>query len=256
MAILLTATRAWRSLIPLVRNPRVVMPLALGSIFLAINWGVYVYSVESNQLLEASLGYFINPLVSVALGVIVLREQLRRAQWVAIGIAIAAVLVMSITLGSPPWISLILAVSFGIYGLLKKQVNIGSAQSLTIDTAVLTPIALVIIVSGFVRGGSAFGHVGAGTEILFILLGPVTAIPLLLFGAAARRLPLSTVGALQYSTPIMQFILGITVFGEAMPLGRWIGFAMVWVALILFTVDAIRQTRRSAADELAVTAPD
>lgn len=262
LAIIITVMRAWRPLLGLARNPRVLLPLAAGAVFLAINWGVYVYAVSTDQVVEASLGYFINPLVSVALGVIVLRETLRRAQWIALGLAVIAVLVMSILMGTPPWISLILAVSFGVYGLLKKRVDIESVQSLTIETAVLAPLALAFIVIGEVDGTASLGRDGFGLTLLLVMLGPVTAIPLLLFGAAARRMPLSTVGALQYSTPILQFILGITVFGEVMSTGRWIGFALVWVALVIFTVDALRQARRmrspdpASADALAVTEPD
>lgn len=267
LAIILLVTRSWRRLLELARNPRVLGPLALGAVFLAINWGVYVYSVATNQLLEASLGYFINPLVSVALGVIVLRERLRRAQWTALGLAVVAVLIMSLLIGHPPMISLILALSFGIYGLIKKRVDIGSVQSLAIETAVLAPLALGYIVVAEANGTAALGLGGPGLTALLIMLGPVTAIPLLLFGASARRVPLSTVGALQYSTPIMQFILGITVFGEAMPAARWIGFVLVWIALVIFTVDALREARRirqqerhgrrePTPDELAVTEPD
>ena len=262
LAIIVSVTRAWRPLLALARRPRVLLPLGAGAVFLAINWGVYVYAVSTDQVVEASLGYFINPLVSVALGVIVLRETLRRAQWVALALAVIAVLVMSILMGTPPWISLILAVSFGLYGLMKKRVDIESVQSLTIETAVLAPIALAFIVIGEVDGTASLGRDGLGLTMLLILLGPVTAIPLLLFGAAARRMPLSTVGALQYSTPILQFILGITVFGEAMSTGRWIGFGLVWIALVIFTVDALRQARRmrstdpTSVDALAVTEPD
>ena len=262
LALIVTIARAWRPLLALARNRRVLLPLAIGSAFLAVNWGVYVYAVATDQVVEASLGYFINPLVSVALGVLVLRERLRRAQWVALGLATLAVLVMSVLMGTPPWISLILAVSFGIYGLMKKRVDIESVQSLTIETAVLAPLALAFIVVGEVDGSASLGRDGLGLTILLVLLGPITAIPLLLFGSAARRLPLSTVGSLQYTTPILQFILGITVFGDVLSAGQWIGFALVWVALVIFTVDALRQARRiraddrSSSDALAVIEPD
>lgn len=257
LALIITITRAWRPLLALARNRRVLLPLAAGAVFLTINWGVYVYAVSTDQVVEASLGYFINPLVTVALGVLVLRETLRRAQWIALALAVVAVLVMSILMGTPPWISLILAVSFGVYGLSKKHVNIGSVQSLTIETAVLAPLALIFIVFSEFTGTASLGRDGLGLTVLLVLLGPVTAIPLLLFGAAARRVPLSTVGALQYSTPILQFILGITVFGDVLSAGQWIGFALVWVALVIFTVDALRQARRrDPIDELAVTEPD
>ena len=201
LAVIITITRAWRPLLTLARDRRVLLPLAAGAVFLAINWGVYVYAVSTDQVVEASLGYFINPLVSVALGVIVLRETLRRAQWIALALAVIAVLIMSILMGTPPWISLILAVSFGIYGLLKKRVDIGSVQSLTIETAVLAPIALVFIVFTEFTGTASLGRDGLSLTVLLVLLGPVTAIPLLLFGAAADAAVDSGSPAVQHPDP-------------------------------------------------------
>ena len=256
LVVVMTAMRGWQALARIV-SWRIVLTLGLGAVLLSVNWGTYVWAVQANRVVEASLGYFINPLVSVALGVIFLGERLRRNQWLAVALAIVAVLVLTVTMGSPPWISLVLAFSFGLYGLVKKHVGIGAAQSLLIETAVLFPVAIGIVVVAEIAGTAALGHVPAGTTALLVLLGPVTAIPLMAFGAAATRIPLSTLGILQYLTPIAQFLLGVTVFGESMPPGRWAGFALVWLALVLFSVDTFRAHRAVDVEtELAVAEPD
>lgn len=248
-------TRTWASTFRAARSGRNVGLLAVAAAFLALNWGVYVYAVVTDQVVEASLGYFINPLVSVGLGVLVLRERLRPGQWLAVGIAVLAVLVLTVSYGRLPWISLILAFSFGIYGLLKKQVGVGAVESLTIETATLAPLALAVMVWFAATGSSAMTS-GDGTDVLLlVLLGPVTAIPLLAFGGAATRIPLSTLGLLQYFTPVFQFLIGVVVFGEAMSTTRWIGFALVWTSLIVMTVDGLRHAR-NRADELEVVEPD
>ncbi len=227
-------------------NRRIVIILGSAAIFLAINWVVYVYAINSDQVIQASLGYFVNPLVSVALGVVILKERLRVAQWVAVGIAVVAVVVLTVAYGEPPWIALTLGFSFGLYGLLKKFANIPSIHSLGIETAVLLPIAIVILSIAVSRGDSSFVIDGPGISMLLILLGPVTAIPLLAFGGAAIRIPLSTLGLLQYITPIIQFLLGIFVFKEAMTAESWIGFVLVWTALVVFSVDMYRHTRNNS----------
>lgn len=258
LVIVMTVMRGWRQLRAIV-TWRVVLSLAVGAILLSVNWGTYVYAVQSDRVVEASLGYFINPLVSVGLGVLFLGERLRRNQWIAVALAVLAVLVLTVTMGTPPWISLILAFSFGLYGLVKKRVGIGAAQSLLIETAVLFPIAIAIVTLNARAGSAAFGHVSTGTDILLMMLGPVTAIPLMAFGAAATRIPLSTLGILQYLTPVGQFLLGVTVFNEAMTQGQWIGFGLVWIALVLFSLDTFRATRartRTDAAELAVVELD
>ena len=264
LSVILFVTKAWRGLFQTARSVRVVGLLAIAALFLSVNWGVYVWAVQNNFVVEASLGYFINPLVSVALGIIVLRERLRQLQWVAVALALVAVLVLSVTMGHPPWISLILAFSFGLYGLLKKLVNVGAVQSLTIETIVLAPFALWILFAAIRDSSAAISNGHLGIVALLVLLGPVTAIPLIAFGAAATRIPLSTLGLLQYMTPIFQFILGITVFHEVMNTGSWVGFTLVWVALILFTFDTLRHARRvaqhresaRAADAFEVVEPD
>lgn len=222
---------------------RTIGILAAAIVFLSINWLVYVYAIDVDEVVQASLGYFINPLVTVALGVVFLSERLRRVQWLAIGIACVAVLVLTVSYGGVPWISLVLAFSFAFYGLLKKRAGVDALPALAIETAVFTPFALLYLGVLETRGDAAFLGDGWGISILLILLGPVTALPLLAFGAAAIRIPLSTLGVIQYMTPIAQFLLGVTVFGESMPALRWIGFVLVWIALVVFTVDAWRRSR-------------
>lgn len=248
LAILTSATRTWARTLTAARVPGNVLRLGIAAVLLALNWGVYVYAVITNQVVEASLGYFINPLVSVALGVVILRERLRRAQWIAVGVGVLAVAVLTFSYGRVPWISLVLAVSFGTYGLIKKQVGTGSVESLTIETAVLTPLALVAMVTLTLQGTSALTSGELNLAVLLVLLGPVTAIPLLAFGGAATRIPLSTLGLMQYLTPISQFILGVVVFDEPMTQTRWIGFLLVWASLVLITVDGVRHARSSRLD--------
>jgi len=255
LAILITVTRSWARMLAAARSPRHVGMLAVAAAFLALNWGVYVWAVISDQVVEASLGYFINPLVSVALGVMVLRERLRSLQWVAVGIAIVAVLVLTFSYGRPPWISIILAVSFGVYGLIKKQVGLGSVESLTIETATLAPFALVVIGVMAVRGEAGLTSGDPTLTILLILLGVVTALPLLAFGGAATRIPLSTLGLLQYITPVIQFLIGVVIFSEPMTTSRWIGFVLVWISLFVMSIDGLRSARgRTSA--LEVVEPD
>jgi chloramphenicol-sensitive protein RarD len=263
LAVALFVIRGWRNLFRTMRSTRTFGLLALAAVFLSINWGVYVWAVQNDDVVQASLGYFINPLVSVGLGVVILRERLRHLQWAAVGLAVVAVVVLAIAMGHPPWISLVLATSFGIYGLLKKVVGVGSVPSLAIETLVLTPVALMIILIA-VRGGHAgLVHDGPGTTALLIMLGPVTAIPLIAFGAAATRIPLSTLGLMQFLTPTLQFIMGITIFHETMTTGSWVGFIIVWLALCLFGFDIVRHSRSgkgqqtpSRIDDLEVVKPD
>lgn len=240
--LLIAIWRQWADLRKAL-NPRTVGLLAAAIFFLSINWLVYVYAIHINEVVQGALGYFINPLVSVALGVLLLSERLRRVQWLAIGIAAVAVLILTLSYGGVPWISLTLAFSFGLYGLIKKRANIEALPSLAIETAVITPLALVYLWVIEANGEAAFIQDGWGISTLLILLGPITALPLLAFGAAAIRIPLSSLGVIQYLTPTVIFILGITVFGESMPALRWVGFSLVWVALVTFTVDAVRRSR-------------
>ncbi|WP_454851626.1 EamA family transporter RarD [Promicromonospora soli] len=227
------------------RSPRTLGTFAVAAALIVVNWVVYVYAVLSDRVLDAALGYFINPIVTVLLGVLVLRERLRPVQWIAIGFGAAAVVVLSTGLGGLPWISLGLALSFGVYGLVKNRVGrtVPALPGLAVETAVATPFALAYIV--WLGGSGTFiGH-GADHSLLLMSTGIVTALPLLLFSAAARRLPLSVMGMLQYLAPVIQFLVGLLVFDEHMPAARWAGFVLVWVALVLLTVDGIRQARRA-----------
>ncbi len=259
LVIVIAIARTWRS-VRRAMNKRTLLILLAAAIFISINWVVYVYAVASNQVVQASLGYFINPLISVALGVILLRERLRTTQWVAVAVAVLAVAILTISYGAVPWISLTLGFSFGMYGLLKKVANVGSTVSLAIETAVLAPFAFALMAVWESNGQAAFVLDGWQISVLLILLGPVTAIPLLAFGGAATRIPLSTLGLLQYITPILQFVIGVFLFNEAMPGSRWIGFIFVWLALVVFSIDAYRHSGRrgraaTVIDELEVSEP-
>ena len=263
LCLILTLTRGWSKLRLALRDGKSIGLLTVAAVALSINWLVYVYSVSINEVVQASLGYFINPLVSVALGVILLGERLRRMQWFAVGLAVIAVLVLTFSYGSVPWISLILAFSFGFYGLLKKYVGFGAVESLTIETAVLSPVAIILLITLESSLAAAFIQDGLTITLLLLLLGPVTAIPLLAFGAAATRIPLAMLGLLQYTTPILIFTFGVTVFHDSMSPSRWIGFIIVWIALLLFSVDAVRKARITTrsrrgdlAESLIVIEPD
>jgi chloramphenicol-sensitive protein RarD len=225
---------------------------------ISVNWGLYIYGVNSDHVVETSLGYFINPLVTVLLGVLVLRERLRPAQWVALGIGAVAVAVLTVDYGRLPWIALSLAASFGTYGLIKKSLALPAAEGLFVESAFLAAPAVAYLGWLAAQHRSTFGHVSAGHTALLVLAGAVTAIPLLLFAGAANRIPLSALGLLQYLTPVLQLGCGVLVYHEPMPPGRLAGFALVWTALVVFTWDGIRNARRArtatvpAAETVAV----
>lgn len=218
--------------------------LALAAVVIAVNWGTYIYGVTHDRVVETSLGYFVNPIVTVLLGVVVLGERLRPAQWTAMGAAFTAVVVLTVENGGPPWIALVLAFSFGAYGLLKKTAGVGAVEGLAVETAVLLPVAAVYVAVLGVSGAGTFGSEGLGHAGLLALSGLITAIPLLLFGAAASRVPLTTLGVLQYLAPTLQFLLGVTLFDEPLPVVRLLGFVLVWAALAMFTADLVRHHRR------------
>ncbi|MEU1490387.1 EamA family transporter RarD [Streptomyces sp. NPDC005776] len=245
VGIALLVLRRWAWIGTLIRQPGKLGLITVAAAVITVNWGLYIWSVNNGHVVEASLGYFINPLVTIAMGVLLLGERLRPVQWVAVGTGVAAVLVLAIGYGQPPWISLVLAFSFATYGLVKKKVNMGGLESLTAETAVLFVPALGYLVWLGTQGDSTFTAEGAGHAALLAATGLVTAIPLVLFGAAAIRVPLSTLGLLQYLAPVFQFILGIVYFHEAMPPERWAGFALVWLALTLLTWDALRTSRQT-----------
>lgn len=238
LLLITTITRGWGSLRRLSGNRRELGLVALGSLFIAANWSAYVVAISTNHALQASLGYFISPLVIVAMGVLLLKERLRSGQWIAVAFAVVAVAVLTISYGALPWIALILAFSWATYGFIKKFVGWGAVESLTVETGVLSPIAITILVIMMIQGTSATISNGGSTLLLLMLAGPVTTIPLLLFTGAATRLPYSTLGILQYITPIGLFIVGVGFFHEEMSPTRWVGFALIWCALVVFTIDA------------------
>ncbi|MEU8503662.1 EamA family transporter RarD [Streptomyces brevispora] len=251
VGVALLVLRRWSWVGELLRQPRKLALITVASIVISINWGLYIWSVNHGHVVEASLGYFINPLVTIAMGVLLLGERLRPAQWVAVGTGAASVLVLAIGYGQPPWISLVLALSFATYGLMKKKVNMGGLESLAAETAVVFVPALGYLLWLGARGESTFVSAGAGHAALLAATGVVTAGPLILFGTAAIRVPLSTLGLLQYLAPVFQFLLGIVYFHEAMPPERWAGFGLVWLALTLLTWDALRTSRRTKIQALA-----
>lgn len=242
VAVVLLLRRVTR-LRAVLADRRTVLMLALAAVTISVNWCVFIYGVNSGRVVETSLGYFINPLVSVAMGVVIFGERMRRAQWVAIALAVAACLILTWDYGRVPYIALALAFSFGTYGLAKKRANAGAIESLTVETALVGPVALGYLVWLGSTGAGAFGTTGASHALLLASTGIVTAVPLLCFGAAATRIPLSAIGLLQYLTPTMHFGIGVFVYGEEMPASRLAGFALVWLALAIFTTDAVRRHR-------------
>ena len=229
----------------LLRDSNIVNLSAIAAVLIFINWSVYVYASLNQFIVEAALGYFINPLVTVALGVVVLKEKLRPLQWGALALAVVAVIVLALGYGSVPVISLTLALSFGFYGFVKNRMgpSVKSLDSLTLETLWLTPIALGLLVWVYLSSGLTLGTLGPLHTSLLLMAGAVTSIPLLFFGAAARRLPLSVIGLMQYLAPVMQFTFGVAIMGEPMPLERWIGFSLVWVALVVLSIDALSNRR-------------
>lgn len=228
----------------LTMGTRAWLLVAAASIFISANWGVYIYGVVSGRVVETALGYFINPLVSVVFGVVFFKERLNRAQLIAVLIAVAAVIVLTIDYGRPPVIALCLAFSFAMYGVVKKVTPLEPRLSVAGEALVAAPIALGFVVFLTMTGASTFVAEGAAHTALLIAAGPVTAIPLLLFAAAVQRVPLVTMGILQYLTPAMQMAWGVLVLHEDMPASRWIGFGLIWAALAVFTVDSLRRARR------------
>lgn len=219
--------------------------LNVAAVLIGVNWFVYIYGVNSDHVVETALGYFINPLISVLLGVVVLHERLRRMQWIALAIGGVAVVVLTVDYGRPPWIAVTLAVTFAWYGLIKKVVGAPAVEGLTTESLVLFLPAIGYVTWLTWHGEAAFGTVSVGHTVLMMVSGVLTAGPLLAFAAAANRVPLATIGLLQYLTPTLQFLLGITVLGEHMPAARWAGFALVWVALIVFSADTVRAVRHA-----------
>ncbi len=247
-ALILTVTRRWSPFLALAKNPRVSFTLALAGVLIFVNWQTYVYGVLNGQVVETALGYFINPIVTVFLGVFFLRERLRVVQWISVGISIVAVLVLAIGANGVPWIALILAFSFGLYGFIKKRVGgaVDAVSGLTLETAWLAPLAIVQLVVVSATAGLTIGQVSILHTALLVGTGVITAVPLLFFAAASRRLPLIYMGFIQFFAPVIQFLVGVLVLHEAMPVERWIGFILVWIALVVLTTDTVVGARKSA----------
>jgi len=244
LAILLVLTGVrgeLRAVADALRHRRALLVLSGSTVFIALNWLVYIYSVTHDRILESSLGYYINPLISVLLGVVLLRERLEPLMKAAALLAAAGVVWLAIGLGQLPWISLVLAFSFGLYGLLRKIAPVGALTGLTVETLLLAPLAAGYLVWAEARGRATFLSGRWGIDVLLLLAGPVTAIPLLCFAAAARRLPLSTIGFMQYISPTLQFLLAVTVYGEPFDRARAGAFACIWVAVALFAFDSVRR---------------
>jgi chloramphenicol-sensitive protein RarD len=254
IALLVLVRRRFGRVRKLLRNPRQRWPLVVGAFLVSINWGAYIWGVNHGRVVETSLGYFITPLFTVLLGVFVLKERLRMAQWIALGIAFVAVVGLTIENGRPPWVAIILTFSFGFYGLVKKQAGAGAIEGMAVESATVAPLALIAVLVLAFQGHSTVSHQGPGYLALVLLTGPITAVPLLLFGAAATRLSMTTLGLLNYIAPIMQFAVGVLVFHEQMPPMRWAGFGLVWLALIVLTWDGMTRRRRTRPLEVAASA--
>ena len=253
-SILLSITRGWGRLLAILRDRRISATLGLAGVLILVNWIVFIFATVTGHVVEAALGYFTNPIVTVLLGVFVLRERLRPLQWIAIGVSAIAVVVLALNYGSFPWIALALAFTFGLYGLVKKRVGgtVDAISGLTIETMWIAPIAIVMLIVAGSTTGLTIGTISTFHTIAIVGTGVITAVPLLLFAAAARRLPLVHLGLVQYLAPILQFLIGVFVLGEDMPPARWAGFAIVWLALALLTIDMIRTSR--AGRKLALQA--
>jgi len=243
--IIVVVPRGWWGRIASRRN---LIMLGAAAAVVSVNWGVYIWAVNHGHVVETSLGYYINPMLSILVGVIFLRERMAVVQWVAVGLAALAVVVLTVDYGRPPWIALTLAVSFATYGVIKKQLNAGAVETLTIESAMLTPVALSYLVFLLAKGDLTFGQLGPVHSMLLVATGVVTVVPMLFFASAATRLPLSTLGLLQYLAPTIQFLLGVFYFHESLSTARWVGFALVWVALMLMSGSGVRRahiTRRA-----------
>ena len=244
--LLLTVTREWPAFLAIVRSPRLLGWTALAGLLIYVNWQVFVLGTLSENVVETALGYFINPITTVLLGVFVLKERLRRLQWVAVGIAAVAVVVIIVAYGAVPWIALTLTASFGLYGLIKKKIGpaVDAVSGLTLESFWLLPIAVVqLVVVATTPVGLTMGTAGWPHAVLLALAGVATAVPLLLFAAGTRRVDLTIIGMLQFLTPVLQFVIGVVVLHEPMPPERWIGFLLVWIAIAVFVVDLLLAAR-------------
>ena len=255
VALVLLVRRQWAWLAPLLRQPRLLAVSALSALLLSANWLLYVWAVNNGHVLDASLGYFILPLINVALGFIFLHERPRKAQWVAFALAATGVLWMAVQSGHVPWLALLIAMTFGFYGLMRKTATLGALEGMSLETMLLAPLAVVALLWAGPSGpGSQWPAHDAHTWLFFLLSGPVTAIPLLLFAAGARRVPLCTMGFLQYISPSILALIGVFLFGESFAGPRAVGFVLIWLALALYTMEGLWAGRRAAAARAAAAA--
>lgn len=244
MVVALTVVRRWSNIRALLGQPRKLAIVTTAAVLIGVNWGTYIWAVNADRIVETALGYFINPLVTILLGMVVLGERLRGGQWIAVAMGTVAVLVLTVDYGQPPWVAIVLACTFGLYGLAKKQLGLAATDGLFVESAVLVLPAAVVLA---LLPATTFGTVGLGHTLLIAASGAITALPLLMFAGAANRIPLISLGMLQYVGPTIQLILGVFVFHEPMPPVRLLGFGLVWAALIIFTWDGFRQSRKLAA---------
>ena len=244
LAVVVSMRREWGAIWPVMRSPRQVLLLSAGAVLIALNWLIFIYAISSRQVLQASLGYFINPLLSIALGMIFLRERLRAWQWVAVVVAAAAVGNQAFRGGELPWIAVTLAITFGFYGLVRKKIDVNSLHALLVETSLLVPLSLIALAL------LPAGHFSPITWSLLSLSGIITAVPLLLFGAAVRRLKLSTLGFLQYVGPSLQFAIAVTLFGEHIESAKLTSFVLCWIAIGIYVIDSVlRRSSQVVADE-------
>ena len=246
LVIYIAATKQWQAFRSVAFNPKTIAIYAIASVLLSVNWLIYVWGVNSGFIVETSLGYFINPLLSVLLGVVFLRERLRPIQWIPVGLAAIGVIYLTFVYGHLPWIALSLAFSFGFYGFVKKLSPLGSLYGLTLETGIVFPVALIYLIVVGINGSGAFLHDGTFIDVLLIGAGLVTTIPLLMFASAAKQIPLTIVGLLQYIAPTLQLLIGVFLYKEAFDLSHFIGFAIVWLALIIFVVESYLSNRALA----------
>ncbi|TDD25844.1 EamA family transporter RarD [Kribbella turkmenica] len=255
IALLVVVLRKFGRVKTVLRDPRRRWRLIAAAALISVNWGTYIWGVHNDRIVETSLGYFITPLFTVLLGVLVLKERLRTVQWTALAIAFVAVIGLTFENGRPPWVALILTFSFGLYGLAKKQAGAGAIEGMAIETATVAPVALAAIVVLGVQGQSTVTDHGVWYLVVLLLAGPITSVPLMLFGAASTRVSMTTLGLLNYITPSMQFALAVLLFHEAMSPMRWAGFGLVWLALAIFTWDSMAHRRRiQSLERAALTA--
>jgi len=243
LAVLLSATQQWGEVRAIMRNRRLMLWLVATTVFIAINWLVFIFAISKGRLMESSLGFFMNPLVMVLLGVVFLSEQLRRLQWVAVGLAAAGLVYLSLSHGGLPWISIVLSMAFCFYSLIRKKIAVGPLSGLFVETLLLAPAAIVYLFWSHTRDGAAVFNT-SGTWGLLALSGPVTTIPLLWFIAAAKRLPLTTIGFMQYINPTLQLMTAVLIFGEPFGHERVVAFAVIWVAVAVFVADSVRAAKR------------